>query len=257
VKRLIITGVIALLACSLALAAGQPAAKATAKVSKINVLEATEQADWTQVFYQQIKAPGSKDLFIDVSFECGLITDTTVQSAKGKKTTATANSEVLVKVLVDGEMADPGVVYYCQRKQELTATFDGLLTQCLIPDAGCALACELSCTTDGVVDQACVDDCTTGCGLVVDPVCLETLEPEEVGLLLETMSANSFNFVHQGLDFSGVHEIEVYATIATSTSVEGEAVYGSAAEAKAMIGKGTVTVETVRMINGEDVVEIE
>jgi len=51
--------------------------------------------------------------------------------------------------------------------------------------------------------------------------------------------------------------VEVYATIATDTSLTGEVLYNSAAEATAMIGKGSVTVETVRMINGEDVVDLQ
>jgi len=76
----------------------------------------------------------------------------------------------------------------------------------------------------------------------------EVVEYEEIGLIIGTMSANSFNFVVQDLD-SGMHEVVVKAACVTGAFSQ----QGSAA-AVAAIGLGSVTVEEVRMVKGEDAV---
>jgi hypothetical protein len=78
-----------------------------------------------------------------------------------------------------------------------------------------------------------------------DPDCVT---PEELELILETMDAASFNFV--GIDIAqGVHTVAVQARIDTAGSAEqGEF------EAKGTVGKGSMTVESVRLIKGEDVI---
>ena len=59
------------------------------------------------------------------------------------------------------------------------------------------------------------------------------------------MSANSFNFLYPNCN-SGVHTFKIQAKIKTSTTVqEGEA------QAFAMVGRGSCTVEEVRMANDE------
>jgi len=201
----------------------QPAAKATAKIGYVYALEKEVP---TVILSQAIKTPNGKGLFIDVSVECGLLTNTLVQSKKGNKTTAKAEASVMVWVTVDGEYADPGHVTFCKRTQELTATFSGLLSACV--------------------------DRVTG---IIDPDCVAILEPEEVGLLLDTMTANSFNFYY-GVELSGVHTVEVWAQIGTPVSVIGLDPGASFAEAEALIGKGSVTIDLVRLIKDEDVVDL-
>ena len=81
-------------------------------------------------------------------------------------------------------------------------------------------------------------------GYFVDDV----LTPEEIGLIIGTLSANSFNFIAQDLD-SGMHEVVVKAACVTGAFSQ----EGSAA-AVAAIGLGSVTIEEVRMVKGEDAV---
>lgn len=231
----------------------QPASKATAKLGYIAVLNVEDYGPET-ILSQKIKGPGGKDLFIDVSLECGLATDTDVKSKGGNRSTAVAEAGVWVWVEVDGEMAEPGPVQFCKRTQELTAKFDGLLSLCLIPDPLCVEQCPVDM---GVVDPTCVADCS----LVVDPEC--EILPEEVGLFLDTMNANSFGFVYDDLTYSGVHSIDVKAQVATRTcSYAGDnapdpcdAVNSDVgtAEATGSIGKGSVIIELVRMIKGEEI----
>ncbi len=221
-KYTVVVSILAFVVAPL-LGQNQPAAKATAKIGYIYALE---QDVPTVILSQAIKTPTGKGLFIDVSVECGLVTDTLVQSKKGKKTTAKAEASVMVWVTVDGEYADPGHVTFCKRTQELTATFSGLLSLCVDPETG-----------------------------AIDPDCFEFLEPEEIGLLLDTMNANSFNFYY-GIELSGVHTVEVWAQIGTPISVTGDDPGGSFAEAEALIGKGSVTIDLVRLIKDEDVVDL-
>jgi hypothetical protein len=221
-KRPILIGLIVVLVLTLGAGAvwassSQPASKATAKVGDISVIDSTEMG-WTTILEQDIKAPNGKDLFIDVSLQCGLYTQTHVKSKGGNKDTSSAEGTITVRVLVDGTPAEPGEVVFSRRYQELSATLQGIITS-IIPDG------------NG--------------GYVVDE---ETLEYEEIELILDTMDAHAFNFVAPDLTFSGVHTIVVQAMIETDTDTQ-----QGTASATATIGKGSVTIELVRMIKGEDI----
>jgi hypothetical protein len=194
----------------------QPSSKVTAQVGNIAILDSGGM-DWTTVLSNNLKTANQKDLFVDVSLECGLYTKTQVKSA-GKADTAKAEAGVYVQVLVDGTPAYPGEVVFCRRTQELTALFGGIMESC----------------TD-----------LNGDGTITNDECVWT--PEELELVLDTMNANSFNFILDDLT-SGVHTVEVQARI--STAAEAGA---GVADAKATIGKGSVTVESVRMIKNEDI----
>ena len=198
-------------------AMAEASAKATAAVSSVNLINSTEDHSWSTILSNSIKTANQKDLFIDASLECGLYTDTTVKSKGSVKDTSTAEATVQVQVLIDGVEAAPGVVTFCKRKQELEAELQGVLELCTLEGAT-----ELSlCVTD----------------------------EETIRLMLETMNANSFNFIAENLT-AGTHMIEVQARIGTtSASMLG------AATATAMIGKGSVTIESVRMVKNE-VIEI-
>ena len=195
----------------------QPSSKVTAAVSTITILQPAEgETDWTTILSNNLKTPNQKDLFVDVSLECGLYTDTLVKSAGGTKDTAKAEAGVYVQVLVDDVPMYPGEVVFCRRTQTLTALFGGIL----------------NCTDtngDGVIT---VDECK--------------LTPEELELVLDTMNANSFNFVLDDLG-PGVHTVALQARISTK-----EEAGAGMADAKATIGKGSVTVESVRMIKNEE-----
>jgi hypothetical protein len=224
------------LAFVLALALGftnsyaQSSAKATARCTGISVARTanvnTDADGWSPVFTTTIKTSEQKDLFVDVSLECGLTTDTKVISKQLERALATAEASIMVKVLVDGNEADPGEVTFAKRAQTLIAEFAGDISGAL-----------------SIVDGA----------LVID----ETLiEPETLQLILDTMSANSFNFIAPDVSV-GEHTVEVLAKVSYDTVTEGIDDYSSAeAAATAYIGKGSVTVESVRMVKGDEVTSI-
>lgn len=97
---------------------------------------------WHTIFSQDIKKPTGKDVFVDVSLECGLVTNTKVMSKALIKDLSRAIAQVKVRVLVDpiydgNETIDwyyealPGAITFAEREQTLIAEFAGSLA---IPD---------------------------------------------------------------------------------------------------------------------------
>src|ERR1043166_3011447 len=154
----------------------QPSSKATSKIGLINVMNELSVGTnasgdsvgaWVNILNNNLKTPNQKDLFIGVSLEVGLLTDTLVKSKNGISDTSMASAGVEVQVLIDGVPALPGTVVFGRRTQTLTATFEGLIDGCLTLNTN---------TGSIVIDTNCVT-------------------PESLGLVLDTMNANSFNFV--------------------------------------------------------------
>jgi hypothetical protein len=245
-----VVGLGVLVAVATAAAQSQPAAKATAAVTELVALQTVKTTDlegavsglWTTVLSQQIKMANAKDLFITPTIECGNYTDTTVRSKDAVLDSSTAVSAVRVRVVIDPATLNAGVgpgpggsyalpdnglafegspgsgvdgagVTYCSRLQTLAATLQGIL----------------SCPAGAAIP--------TGC----------TTTPEEVTVLLNSLTANAFNFIAPDLT-TGVHVVEVQAL----GVVDAKAVSGTA-KARAFAGAGSVTIEAVRMIKGEQV----
>lgn len=82
----------------------------------------------------------------------------------------------------------------------------------------------------------------------IDLVTLTTAAPEVIDLVLDSMDAASFNFVAPNVP-QGTHTVEVQVQVDTSGSKQ----QGSFA-ASATVGKGSMTVESVRLVKGEDVI---
>ena len=204
----------------------QPSAKVTAKASNVTLLpETTATGDWVTILANNIKTANQKDLFVGVSLEVGLYTRTLAKSKNMTTDSSTANGVVEVRVLVDGVAIEPGVVVFGRRSQTLSATLEGAIASCL----------SIVTNPDGTQS------------IVLDPDCVT---PEEIELILETMDAASFNFIATDVP-QGTHTVSVQARIDTAGSAnQGEF------EAKATVGKGSVTVESVRLIKGEDVVDV-
>jgi hypothetical protein len=163
---------------------------------------------FTRVLSSELKNSGTpKDLVIGLSFETSLFTMTMVKSKGGDKSTSTADAEIEMYVLVDGKMAAPGIVTFDRRYQELWASLGGVL----------------SCADDNADGIISFDECD--------------LTEEEIGLILDTKSAHTFNFLADNIG-SGSHTIEAYARLSKDGSVEGM----GATDASATLGKGTLSV---------------
>ena len=220
VRHIGIIAIAFLLASGVALAQTKSSSKATAQAGAISILTDAESGGvdaYTTILSGAVHTSQQKDLFLGVSLECGLYTRTLSKSKGGNKDTSFAQAAVRVKVLIDGVEAMPGEVTFCRRSQELSATFQGLIDGCLS-------------VVDGIV--------------ILDEECLL---PEEIELVLDTMNANTFNFLHPDAGV-GSHVIEVQAMIDLGTDYE-----AGDAEARATLGKGSLTVEEVRLIKSEEI----
>ena len=211
-------------------------AKATCQAGDLSVVKF---ASASPVFTQIIHTAAQKDLFIDVSMECGLTTNTLVMSRALVRDISEAEASVKVWVEVDGEVAAPGVVTFARRYQALIAEFAGSLS---IPD--------------GMEWGDClVTDPETGITTIAE----ECLTEEMLALVLDTMTANSFNFMVTDLA-AGDHTVVVYADLEYNLTgaefTDSDELSEWAPEnitTKAYLGKGSVTIESVRMVKGDDV----
>ena len=79
---------------------------------------------------------------------------------------------------------------------------------------------------------------------------LECVQPKTIELIQDSLTASSFGFVASDVQ-QGVHTVQVQARIDTIGSAQ-----NGSYSALALVGKGTMTVESVRLIKGEDVVEV-
>lgn len=179
--------------------------------------------DWRDVLSANIQTSQQKDLVIGTSLEVGLFTDTMVSSQKGTKDTSRAEAQVQVRVVIDKgtpaeRIAEPGVVTFNRRTQELIASFGGVLDSCTDSDL------------DGTIT---LDDCT--------------FTDETLQLMLETLSAHTFFFALDDLG-TGTHTVHVQARVSTGTYVE-----AGSASASAWVGKGSVVLEEIRLVKGTSI----
>ena len=221
-KILNLTGIAALLvAAGVSMNPAAPAAsssKATARVSNIHLIDGAQQLGWTTMMTSRMKTANKTDLLANVSLEAGLLTRTKIKNKQSKR--AVADAFVKVRCLVNGQLAHPGEVVFTRRRQVLDSDLAGVIGPCLTVDEE---------TGAVILDEECV-------------------EPSEVGMLTQTMSANSFNFIYPDCT-PGDHEIQIQCQVGTSARV----VEGTAVDAVATIGKGAFTVQAVRLTHGEDI----
>jgi len=222
--------IVGMLALSLALplavlnsqAGGTPSSKVTFQTSDLALIPATTNTspEWVTVLSGIIKTAQNKDMFISGSIEAGLFTETVVRSKGMQKDTSTATVSIQVQALVDGQQVPPGIVTYAARTQTLSATLEGAIAGCL----------TIVTNADGSLTIVLDENCVT---------------PEEIGLILSTLSAASFDFVAVNVP-QGVHTVSLQARITSSTSL-GVTQLGSAT-AFGFVGKGTMIVESVRLV---------
>src|SRR5262245_17883998 len=99
---------------------------------------------------------------------------------------------------------------------------------------------ELTATLQGLIDGCLTVDPTTG-AVIINPTCVQ---PETLQLVLDTINANAFVFAMDDMG-AGVHTMKMQARIKLNNTVQTGDV-----EARATIGKGSMSVEEVRLVKG-------
>lgn len=146
-----------------------------------------------------------------------------VKGKNGGTDLATASGSVEVTLYLDDVEVEPGSITFNHRRQELEATFGGVLDTCQ------------DMNFDDVID--------------VDQECVVT--DEMIRLLLETTSANHFNFIAPNVG-PGDHTIEVKADVSAAASAG-----DGAAKGQAVVNIGSLNVEVVRSANTTDGITVE
>jgi hypothetical protein len=206
---------------------------ASAAGSAGGVTSATNDTGWVDILTTHIKTPNGKELAIGASLQCGLVTDTTVRSKNGDLDSSASRGKIAVRVQItqpdgtivyampsNGEDLDTDIplngegVTYCDRYQKLEAKFSGL-------------NCTISATT----------------GM------LTCLDPESLRLVLKTLSAQHFNFLHANA-VPGVQTVKVQARAQAGILLGGTQL--GAAGAEAFAGAGALSVETIRLVKDAD-----
>ncbi len=190
---------------------------------------------WVPILTTHIKTPNAKEIAMGVSLQCGLITDTTVRSKNGDLDSSASRGRIMVRVeitqpngkIVYGQPTngadlatdiplDGGGLTYCDRYQKLEAKFSGL-----------------NCTANLNPNDT-IPDGTVTC-----------TDPEELRLILKTLNAHHFNFIHANA-VPGVHKVTVQARAQAGILLGGTKL--GAAGAEAFAGAGVLSVETIRLI---------
>ena len=197
---------------------GHPSAKATAQIAVLNVLSEAQTAsdddpDW------------------DAQLDWTLATNILTQTIKTPN-----QKDLLIDVSLQSGLYTETNVKSKGGNKDTSAAVAAVLLRVEVDDAVAypgmiifnARAQVLSATLQGILADGVVDDY------------------EEIGLIIGTLSVNSFNFIVADLD-AGVHTVEVSALLVTFAASQ-----AGSAKAKAVIGLGSVTIEEVRMIQGED-----
>jgi hypothetical protein len=214
---------IAGLVCGAAFGQTNASSKATAAINTVSVncpsnseTNASCNSGWVDVMTASIKTSSTADLFVSPSLVTGLYTSTSVKgNGTGSTSQAIAQGKVEVRVLLDeiAGRAFPdttgGGVTFDARVQTLTANLGFIFTQCI---------------ADGLI----------GCALT----------PEQITLALDTTSAHSFNFILLNVG-TGIHTVKVQARAASASN----GTNGGVAISDALYGLGSLTVESVRLVN--------
>lgn len=204
--------------------------KFSSTLAKTVLMNETTEGKAT-VMETTIHTSNNKELLIGVSMEAGLFTKTQVKGKNGSSDSSSADASIEVTVFVNGVAAEPGTITFSQRSQELNAVLGGVIESCTF---------NTDQDNDGVVDDA--------LSIVIQDDCI--VSDEEIELIQRTMSAHHFNFVSPNLS-AGSHRITVEASISSSVSAG-----AGSAVATGLIGRGSLTVESVRAINQEGGINI-
>ncbi len=207
-----------------AAAQNQPSSKVTAKTANLVLIpKSNGNGQWSTILSNKLKTANQKDILIGVSAEIGLFVKTTVNSKNMVQDTAMGQAEVEFRVLLDGTPVEPGIIVFGRRTQELSATLDGSIANCL----------RSSTNSDGSIST------------IVDLTCVT---PENISLLNDSLQATTFNWI--GVDVAqGVHIISVQARISTI----GNQQLGSYS-AMACVGKASLFAESIRLTKSPDVI---
>jgi hypothetical protein len=181
-----------------------------------------------------IKVSNSQSLFVSPSLVTGLYTKTSTTAYPGNGSTAVATGGVFLRAIVTNQATGEVQVGY-----PVAACAPGILgCQLMGADYGVTLDTRVQSLSHAISD--CIVNVVVG-GLPLTGTCSFA---STIDLMLQTTSANTFNFIFPNVGV-GVYTVQIQAAVNATASVInlGTAVGGAA------YGLGSLTVESVRMVH--------
>jgi hypothetical protein len=177
-----------------------------------------------------VKVSNSESLFVSTSMVTGLYTSTTTKTKTSSTSTATGTGGVYERaVLLDGSGNTVAVAF-----PVAACTSTVLGCQSIGNGFGVTLDSRVQTLTQSL------SDCVVNVGLTTG-TCSFT---STIGLVLQTTSAHSFNFILPNVGV-GTYTVEIQMAVNSDAQVSGS---GSAVGAAAF-GLGSVTVDVVRLVH--------
>jgi hypothetical protein len=189
---------------------------------------------WINIMSKAVKLSNSQSLFVSPSLVSGLYTRTRTKTSDGTTSTAQAEGAVYLRAVLRPSAGGNDIV----------AAPLNLCTQS-------TLGCSNAPGSWGVVLDSRIQSLTqdiTACTVLVDTGGSGTCDfTSTIDFLLQTASANTFNFVFPNVG-QGTYTLKIYAAVGSGASIIGS---GSAVGAAAF-GLGSVTAESVRLVHDFD-----
>lgn len=227
-RSFVLFGVLAALSVGNALADTKAAVQFESVTCQENPSVTSKNSGLVSIITTGLANSQAASYLVNASLVTGLLTNTTVTSNGGTKSSGSATGSVQVGVIIDGNFdsngqylgggsyAYPGMLSFDTRAQTLTATLGQALSGCTIVNG--------------------IAQCTS-------------FTQEQIQLVLDTTSAHSFEFILPNVGVapsSAPHRVDVVAQVTSSTLSSG---LGSAL-ASACYGAGSIVVDAVRLGHG-------
>lgn len=187
---------------------------------------------WIQIMDRTVKLSNSQSLFVSPSLASGLYTRTRTKTQDGTTSTAQAMGAVYLRAVLtpaDGS--------------------DDIVAAPLNACSGTIVGCSNAPGSWGVILDSRIQTLTqdiTACTVLVDNVGGTCDFTSTIDFVLQTSSANTFNFVFPRVG-QGTYTLKIYAAVGSGASI----VPGSSGSAvgAAAFGLGSVTAEVVRLVH--------
>jgi hypothetical protein len=186
---------------------------------------------WIEIMSKPLKLSNSQSLFVSPSLVSGLYTRTRTKTTDGSTSTATAGGAVYLRAVLTPSAGGADIVA-------------APLSLCTASVFGCSQQSNAW----GVVLDSRIQTLTQSlseCTVLVDNVGGTCDFTSTIDFILQTASANTFNFIFPNVG-QGTYTLKIYAAVgSTATIIDGS---GTAVGAAAL-GLGSMTAEAVRLVH--------
>jgi hypothetical protein len=193
--------------------------------------QVAQNGAWIEIMNKPVKLSNSQSLFVSPSLVSGLYTRTRTKTQDGSTSTAQAEGAVYLRAVLTPAAGGNDIVA-------------APLNLCSASVFGCS---EQSSQWGVILDsriQSLTQD-ITACTVLVDTLSGTCDFTSTIDFILQTASANTFNFIFPNVG-QGTYRLKIYAAVGSSASI----IAGSGtAVGAAAFGLGSVTAEAVRLVH--------